>query len=147
MTRKDVYLIIDAILCSVVTGLLAAGAVCIYMEGVSIRNSGDSLASIYTREKIAEYFAPIAPVLFICIGFLIAGIILGICDENASRPVAVKKISALPAKKTSPKKIKWIRIIIGLAAVCMIIAGIFNGSLRDVLIKAINICSECIGLG
>ena len=29
----------------------------------------------------------------------------------------------------------------------MIILGVYNGSARDVLIKAINICTECIGLG
>ncbi len=29
----------------------------------------------------------------------------------------------------------------------LIIAGAANGGLRDVLIKAINICTECIGLG
>ena len=33
------------------------------------------------------------------------------------------------------------------AAIALIVIGIFNGSALDVLIKAINICSECIGLG
>jgi len=32
-------------------------------------------------------------------------------------------------------------------AVAFIIAGIFNGGANDVLVKAINICSECIGIG
>ena len=32
-------------------------------------------------------------------------------------------------------------------AVTFIILGILNGGARDVLIKAINICSECIGIG
>ncbi len=33
------------------------------------------------------------------------------------------------------------------AAVCMIAAGILNGSAGDVFAKAIRICTECIGLG
>ena len=33
------------------------------------------------------------------------------------------------------------------AALSLIAAGVLNGGLRDVLIKAINICTECIGLG
>ena len=33
------------------------------------------------------------------------------------------------------------------AAVVLILAGVFNGSARDVLYKAITICSECVGLG
>ena len=32
-------------------------------------------------------------------------------------------------------------------AAAFIIAGIVNGGALEVLIKAINICSECIGLG
>ncbi len=32
-------------------------------------------------------------------------------------------------------------------AVALIVAGIANGGLRDVLYKAKNICTECIGLG
>ena len=37
-------------------------------------------------------------------------------------------------------------VIIALA-VALIIAGAFNGSARDVLYKAITICTECVGLG
>ncbi|MDE6597486.1 MAG: hypothetical protein K2K60_02480 [Clostridia bacterium] len=40
-----------------------------------------------------------------------------------------------------------VRIAVGCVSVAFIIAGICNGSMRDVLIKAINICTECIGLG
>ena len=34
-----------------------------------------------------------------------------------------------------------------LAAVALVILGILNGGLRDVLAKAVKICTECIGLG
>ena len=40
-----------------------------------------------------------------------------------------------------------VRIIILIAAVAFIIAGIFNGGMADVLGKAVRICTECIGLG
>ncbi|MBO6163647.1 MAG: thioredoxin [Lachnospiraceae bacterium] len=40
-----------------------------------------------------------------------------------------------------------IQAVLLAAAVILIIAGIFNGSARDVLYKAITICSECVGLG
>ena len=33
------------------------------------------------------------------------------------------------------------------AAVLLILAGIANGSMRDVLYKASAVCTECIGLG
>ena len=34
----------------------------------------------------------------------------------------------------------------GLAAL-LVALGVLNGGLNDVLVKAINICTECIGLG
>ncbi len=39
------------------------------------------------------------------------------------------------------------RVIVIAVAVIFIILGIFNGGMADVLSKAINICTECIGLG
>jgi len=42
----------------------------------------------------------------------------------------------------------WVvRGVVFVIAVTFIILGIFNGGAHDVLIKAINICTECIGLG
>ena len=42
----------------------------------------------------------------------------------------------------------WVaRAVVGVTAITFILVGIFNGGANDVLIKAINICTECIGLG
>ncbi|MBR3247215.1 MAG: thioredoxin [Clostridiales bacterium] len=40
-----------------------------------------------------------------------------------------------------------IRILLCAAAVIFIVVGVLNGGARDVLAKAVKICSECIGLG
>ena len=40
-----------------------------------------------------------------------------------------------------------IRILFFLAAAALIAAGVCNGGMRDVWVKAVNICTECIGLG
>ncbi len=50
------------------------------------------------------------------------------------------------------KKVKFIirtvlLSVLGVIAVTFIILGIFNGGVRDVFIKAVQICTECIGLG
>ena len=39
------------------------------------------------------------------------------------------------------------RLIVFCVAVVFLVVGIFNGGKDDVLMKAINICTECIGLG
>ena len=43
--------------------------------------------------------------------------------------------------------VTMIRTALYVLAAVLIMLGVLNGGLRDVLIKAINICTECIGLG
>jgi len=93
-------------------------------------------------------------------------IILGICMalaylENASynrQIVSVKKALAESPSKTNGtgtdkkhrphfKIITGIRVAVAVIAFVFIIVGIFNGGMADVLTKAVNICTECIGLG
>ncbi len=45
------------------------------------------------------------------------------------------------------KNYSLVQITVIVLSLIMIAADIFNGGLKDVLIKAINICTECIGLG
>lgn len=40
-----------------------------------------------------------------------------------------------------------VRIVLAAGAIVLVIVGINNGGMRDVLEKAINICTQCIGLG
>ncbi len=62
-------------------------------------------------------------------------------------PAAEKKPLGRQEKGLPTYTIFVLRAVIFLAAVGMILAGIFNGSANDVLQKAIRICTECIGLG
>jgi hypothetical protein len=48
------------------------------------------------------------------------------------------------------KKVDYLliaKIGISICAVALVILGVFNGGMADVLGKAIKICTECIGLG
>lgn len=47
-------------------------------------------------------------------------------------------------KKTTTAKVQ---IALYLLAAVLIVLGIDNGGMRDVFVKAVNICTECIGLG
>ena len=98
---------------------------------------------IFSREKIAESFRMIRPLFYITIGFSAVGLILGIKDEKGLKPVKGSRIQS-PASADGGKTL---RIILLIAAVCLLAAGVFNGSARDVLGKAVNVCTECIGLG
>ena len=142
MQRKKVVLIITSVLCILLAVLLIAAVISIYREGVAAK-ADDVLAWIFSREKIAESFRMIRPVFYITVGVSAVGLILGVKDENGLKPVKGGKIeNPGPVSRT-----KILRIVLVIAAVCLLAAGMFNGSAKDVLGKAVNVCTECIGLG
>lgn len=254
MTRTRIYLIIQAALCVLLVVLLCVSAATIYREG-SARKAEHPLEPIYTREIAAEKFAPIAPLFFAAVGLMIAGLVLGIRDEGARKPVGDPELNRdlVVGRVSQPSDdmrrargaqkrwlvigwaafaacmlpiliymvdpahfpledlegmfyslirvlIPWTAVGLGALAVCssmrkgfvlreteaaqarlkeeraagvkpepkaapqpgsavalqialiavaigLIVVGTFNGSARDVLYKAINICTECVGLG
>ena len=98
----------------------------------------------------------ILPCAFIAMGICVAFIYLeNACVERQLKHVKaalVQSKSNTPVVKTTEKrsyaKLIWIiRIALVVAAIALIIAGILNGGMADVLTKATNICTECIGLG
>ena len=254
MTRNKIYLIIQAALCVLLVALLCVSAVTVYREGAA-RKAERPLESIYTREIAAEKFAPIAPLFFTALGLMVAGLVLGVRDESADKPVEDPKVrrDLVVGRVSQPSEdmrrarsqqkrwlltgwaafalcmvpiliymvnpahfpladlegmfyglirvlIPWTAVGLGALAVCagmrergllreteaaqarlkeereagvrpepkpaprarsaaalqialvaiaigLIAVGVFNGSARDVLYKAINICTECVGLG
>ncbi len=135
MTEKKTFLIVQSVLCVLLCVLLAASAVSIYREGVAHR-AEDPMASIYTREKTAEKFKPIAPLFFGAIGMTVAGWILAVKDENADKPVMdaeiVRNLTVSRVKKPSEamleeqKKQKQLALTgWGLFALCMVPIAIY----------------------
>ena len=67
---------------------------------------------------------------------------------TARDPEAVRADSRLYYTEPGTAKRRiTVRRVLMIAAVCFIVMGIFNGSMKDVLVKAIRICTECVGLG
>ena len=113
----------------------------------------------------AQLNAQVAAAVIPSLCFAIAA--LGYCcavkiltDVSCERGIEyAKQLMLLPApdaemrpsgkeQKDLPKRaIIVARVVLIAAAVIMIVLGIFNGGMNDVLQKAIKICTECIGLG
>ena len=254
MTRSRIYLIAQAIVCILLAALLSASAIGLYRDGAA-RRAENPTESIYTRQRVAEALAPIAPLAVAAIGLMAAGLALGVKDERADRPVkdaalvrdlAVRRVARpsreMKAARARQRRLQWlgwgafalcmapvaaymlnpahfpqadlegmfhgllrvllpwtavgvgalavaaamgekyilqeteaaraqlkrereeglrpepeaasppkrhgvIQAVIIIAAIALIVAGALNGSARDVLYKAITICTECVGLG
>ena len=145
MNRKRVLLTIQAVLCGITAIMLIAGAIMIYREGVIVRQD-DPAASIYTVETITTHILPVLPVFGIAVILNIFLGITGVRDETADKAVMTVNVSRYP-ERSNIAGINAIRIVILALAAGFIVMGIFNGSMRDVFIKASKICTECIGLG
>ena len=68
----------------------------------------------------------------------------------AAAPAQAAAKAPAPLNSISPETARrriLLRRVLMAAAVLFIVLGIFNGSMKDVLIKAIKICTECVGLG
>ncbi len=68
-------------------------------------------------------------------------------SENKKNALPFRIPDIFKDKKVSKYSLLAARIALAVTAVVLIIVGAFNGGLEDLLEKAINICTECIGLG
>ena len=66
-------------------------------------------------------------------------------EIELSKDAPKRDIEPVKPAKSAAKNVT--RAVLLAAAAALIAAGIYNGGMFDVLVKAINICTECIGLG
>ena len=145
--KKRVFLWVQAILYIVLAALLSFGIIGIYREGVALRAAGDLMTPIFTREKVGHILLTYLPLILMTVAMTAAGWILHIRDERQNRPAAVDTSSCRPKNLPDAGYRRVVWLILMAAAVVFVFVGIQNGSMRDVLYKAVNICTECIGLG
>ena len=143
----DLYKIFLSVYAAACCLLLSLQCILLWARGNAAGNrdaAGQLLSPVISREKIAAMLRVSTPLL---IGFLIAAL-LG-CLLNTLQPAsktALRSTGPMIPKSGVPAQ-RVIRIILFAAAILLIVLGIINGGMRDVLIKAIMICTECIGLG
>ena len=128
-----------------VTALLCHQCIDIYCTGNRPENiaNGVYLTPVFSAEIVADRLLRLAPVLLLYVLLVAAGLLLRSKESRdtqkfpAPRPV---RYSFLP--NTKP-----LRLILAVLAIAFLILGVKNGGARDVFVKAVNICTECIGLG
>lgn len=158
MDKRKLILYINSALYGLWAILTAGSAISIYREGAAYQAQGHPEAWIFTREKAVEAFGTFVPVLVLAVVVTLICVLMGIRDDSQDKPVAdpdlisiykAERETARDVQKEAlnAKRFRAVKTAVLIAAVIFIIAGIFNGSMEDMLIKAINICTECVGLG
>ncbi len=67
--------------------------------------------------------------------------------SKPKKPLVKEKKEKKPRKKGKKAGVITLRVLLAAVGVALVVLGIFNGGMKDVLLKAINICTQCIGLG
>lgn len=122
----------------VITGIcLMAACICIYASG------GDEP---YSRETVAEAFSGIAFPVYLCLGMIAGSFILDFILPAEPKKRAARK-KATNTQALSSKKTRILQYSVLCAALVCLVYGFLAGGTADVLTKAVNICTECVGLG
>lgn len=132
--------------------VLVIAGICLIAGCLSIYFSGDQP---FSRESVAATFSGIALPVYLAIAMTVINIVWGILSpiETKKKPIQKKgnrKVSSTEEEidfDAPEKKQRPYRNAILIAAIILIVAGLLNEGTVAVLAKAINICTECIGLG
>lgn len=119
----------------------------IYLDGNQPENmnAGVYLTPVYSVEKVGERLAMVSPLLIVYAVIAVAAVIAQICWGKPARLTG--KVHTCSPRSSTGKMLGIRRLVVLFLGVLFIVLGAMNGGARDVLIKAINICTECIGLG
>lgn len=108
-------------------------------------NAGVYLSPVYSAPIVAQHLSSIIPLLAVYAVLAVATVVAHLCWGKPQRVNG--KISRCVPREQNVKAVRIARLAILCLGVLFIVLGVMNGGSRDVLIKAINICTECIGLG
>ena len=134
--RKAILWLI-VILTVVLCAGLIAGGVFLYLQGSA---AGET---VFSREAAAGMLRLFLVPALLLAALLVAAAILGVKGaERTPVPRPCDEPAGIRTKEGS--RLAWALLA---AAAVLITAGALNGGLRDVLAKAVSICTECIGLG
>lgn len=144
MKKRKALSLAVTVLTALLCASLCASVLALYFSGARSRaESGSALTPIFTREAVARQLMWVYPVLGL---WLIAVIAARIGQAERAWKKSLPPRTPMKTIKEAPGK-NVLRLVLFAAAGLFIVLGVLNGGLNDVLVKAINICTECIGLG
>lgn len=125
--------------------LLVLTAAAFIIGCVSIYLSGEKP---FSREAVAEVFARFDVLVYVTLAFAVGGFFVCLFTDQPKNKTAKrgKHVSVLSSDRSSDKD-KIVTAVILVLGIALAVIGLIGGGAADVLAKAVNICTECIGLG
>ena len=120
--------------------------ICLIWGSLSIYYSGNG----YSRQMVLETFSKICIPVYICLALLIGSFIINLfIKEDVKKPKfkKLKNFNQNTEPKLNNKTMLTIKIVVIIIGLISLVFGAIIGGFNDVLTKAVNICTECIGLG
>lgn len=134
------------------TTWMIAGAVivvCAIPAGIYLLN-GENFSELDLESVVGSMMLHVAPWVVLALAAACATAVMS--GQSILREIEILK--SAPKKQPEPKQpdgkknpLPIVRLALYVAAVAFVVLGVMNGGLWDVLVKAVNICTECIGLG
>ncbi len=105
----------------------------------------------FHTSQINESMIAAMPLFLACLVVSFAAAVYSSLGDIADAKRELALLKTLPKVPVSsgqtPKKLPAVTIVLLCAAAAALLFGLFTGGTADVLTKAVNICTECVGLG
>lgn len=140
MVKKRIHLIYSIAL----SAALVITGICLCVACLGIYLSGEQP---FSREAVAAAFRYIAVPVYLCIALVIGGLILDAVYPAQAKKNNGKKVAPSPAPAIKARALLYLRLALLCVGIGIFTYGFFAGGTADVMTKAVNICTECVGLG
>ncbi len=140
MTKKRIHFLYSILL----SVMLIVTGICLCVACAGIYFSGEP----FSREAVAAAFRFIAVPVYLCIALVIGGWILdAVSPAEEKNRTSRKKAGSSSAPEAKGRNLLYLRLALLCVGIGIFVYGLFAGGTADVMTKAVNICTECVGLG
>ena len=147
MKRDRIIRFAVAALTLALAAALIASATALYRGGLARREASGSLtAPIFTRDDAGLALRRLAPLALAWLAVAGVSLMAGVRAPKGGAARASRDKRRMKGREET-KRIALFRGALYALAALLLILGALNGGLNDVLVRVINICTECIGLG
>ena len=141
MTKKRIHVFYSILLAV----MLIITGICLCVACAGIYFSGKQP---FSPESVAAAFRYIAVPVYLCIALAVGGLIIdALSPAEPNKRSAGKKSNTDSPSATKDHKLLYLRLALLGVGIVIFAYGFFAGGTADVMTKAVNICTECVGLG